>query len=74
MTPGGHWSVGVVYISDVEIGLEASAYTVTEASGATVEVCAREVGSTSIGVPVTVRLSTQSGTASTYSSVTMKLC
>ena len=46
----------------------------TEASGVTVEVCAEEFGSTSIGVPVIVRLSTQSGTASTYPSVTMKLC
>ena len=58
----------------MDIRLASSAYTVTEASGVTVEVCVEVFGSTSIGVPVTVRLSTQSGTASTYSSVTMKLC
>ena len=62
----------VMHISDVDIRLVASAYTVTEASVAAVEVCAEVFGSTSIGVTITVRLSTLPGNASTYSSITMK--
>ena len=54
----------------VDIGLESSTFWVTEVEGATVEVCADEVGRTSIGVPVTVRLSSANPAGAVFDSLT----
>ena len=50
-------------LSDLEIGLQYTTYTVAERSGAEVRVCVRVIGSTRVGIPVSLRMSTVRDTA-----------
>ena len=55
----------MLFLSGVEIGLQRTSYTVAERPGAIVSVCTRVVGSNRVGIPVSLRLSTERDTAGT---------